>query len=151
MKPILIFIVVCTTIVLTAHRPAVVFTGLENGGKAELKSFGKPDEVRDFPKGRVELVKIGNAMIGRATFQPGWKWSTSVMPLAKTKSCEAPHYQYHLSGELMVKMDDGTQLLCKPGDISLLPMGHDAWVVGTEPAVVVDFQGMVDYANTKKN
>lgn len=114
--------------------------------RAELKNFSKPDETREFPKGKLELVKIGNAMIGRAIFQPGWKWSESVQPIAQTKSCEAPHFQYHVSGELMVKMDDGTEILCRPGDISLLPSGHDAWTVGNEPAVVVDFQGMIDYA-----
>ena len=71
-------------------------------------------------------------------------------PLAKTNSCEAPHFQYHVSGVLMVKMDDGSLLECKAGDVSLLPMGHDAWVVGNEPVVVVDFQGMVDYAKQTK-
>jgi hypothetical protein len=116
------------------------------GSTTELKHFDKPDEVREFPKGRVELVTIGGATIGRAIFEPGWRWSTSVQPLAQTKSCEAPHFQYHVSGVLHVLMDDGTQLDCKPGDVSLLPSGHDAWVVGDEPAVVVDFQGMVDYA-----
>jgi hypothetical protein len=116
--------------------------------KAELKSFGKPEEVRDFPKGRVDLLKVGGATVGRATFEPGWRWSTSVQPIAKTKSCEAPHFQYHVSGVLMVLMDDGTELECKPGDVSLLPSGHDAWVVGNEPAVVVDFQGMIDYAKS---
>lgn len=134
---------------LLAHRPDNS-THQFPGEKAELKSFGKPDEVREFPRGKVELVKIGNATIGRATFLPGWKWSESVQPLVKTKSCEAPHFQYHLSGELMVKMDDGSTFLCKPGDVSLLPMGHDAWVVGSEPAVVVDFQGMLDYARGNK-
>ncbi len=114
--------------------------------KAELKSLNKPDEVRAFPKGKVELVKIGGTMIGRAILEPGWRWSTSVQPLAKTKSCEASHFQYHLSGTLKVLMDDGTELECKAGDVSLLPIGHDAWVVGNEPVVVVDFQGMVDYA-----
>ena len=117
--------------------------------QAELKHFGKPDEVREFPKGRLELVKIGGATVGRAIFQPGWRWATSVQPLAKTKSCEAPHFQYHVSGTLMVKMDDGTELECKPGDVSLLPSGHDAWVIGNEPAVIVDFQGMIDYAKGK--
>jgi hypothetical protein len=117
--------------------------------KAERKSFGTPDEVRTFPKGKVELVKIGGAMVGRAIFEPGWKWSTSVQPLAKTKSCEAPHFQYHVSGVLRVVMDDGTQFDCKAGDVSLLPVGHDAWVVGNEPAVIVDFQGMLDYAKSK--
>ena len=116
--------------------------------KTELKSFGKPDEVREFPKGRLELVKIGGATIGRAIFEPGWRWATSVQPLAKTKSCEAPHFQYHVSGVLQIRMDDGTELEARPGDVSLLPSGHDAWVVGNEPAVVVDFQGMVDYAKS---
>lgn len=114
--------------------------------KAETRNFAKPDEVREFPKGRLELVTIGNATIGRGIFEPGWKWSESVQPLAKTHSCEAPHFQYHVSGTLMVKMDDGSLLECKPGDVSVLPMGHDAWVVGNEPAIVVDFQGMLDYA-----
>jgi hypothetical protein len=117
--------------------------------RTELKSFGKPDEVREFPKGRLELVKIGGAMVGRAIFQPGWKWSTSVQPLVKTKSCEAPHFQYHVSGVLRIRMDDGTEFDAKAGDVTRLPSGHDAWVVGREPAVVVDFQGMLDYAKAK--
>jgi hypothetical protein len=117
--------------------------------KAELKAFGHPDEVREFPKGRVEIVKVAGATIGRAIFQPGWRWATSVQPIAKTKSCQAPHFQYHVSGTLMVKMDDGTEVECNAGDVSMLPSGHDAWVVGNEPCVIVDFQGMVDYAKKK--
>lgn len=116
--------------------------------KAEMKSFGKPDEVREFPNGRVELITIGGATIGRAIFELGWRWSTSVQPLAGTNSCEAPHFQYHVSGVLMVRMDDGTEFECRAGDVSLLPSGHDAWTVGDEPAVVVDFQGMLDYAKS---
>jgi len=115
-------------------------------GKAELKNFKAPDQVREFPKGRLELINIGGATIGRAVFEPGWRWATSVQPIAKTKSCEAPHFQYHVSGVMRIKMDDGAEFDCKPGDVSLLPSGHDAWVVGNEPAVVVDFQGMLDYA-----
>jgi hypothetical protein len=117
--------------------------------KAEMKNFGKPDEVREFPNGRVELINIGGATIGRAIFEPGWRWATSVQPLAKTKSCEAPHFQYHVSGILKILMDDGTELEAHPGDVSLLPSGHDAWVVGDEQAVVVDFQGMLDYAKSR--
>jgi len=150
MKQIFFLAVLAATTLLLSHRPLDV-TALPGTDKAELKSFGKPDEMREFPKGKVEIIKIGNATIGRATFQPGWKWSESVQPLVKTKTCEAPHFQYHVSGELMVKMDDGTVYHCKAGDVSLLPMGHDAWVVGTEPAVVVDFQGMLDYAKGNKN
>lgn len=119
--------------------------------KAEVKNFGNPDDTREFPKGRLELVNIGGAVIGRAVFDPGWRWATSVQPLVNTKSCEAPHFQYHVSGVLRVKMDDGSEFDCKPGDISLLPSGHDAWVIGNEPAVVVDFQGMIDYATGQEH
>jgi hypothetical protein len=114
--------------------------------KMQVKSLNTPEEVRTFDKGKLELVKVNGAMIGRAVFQPGWKWSESVKPLTKTKSCEAPHFQYHVSGTLRLRMDDGTERDLKTGDISYLPSGHDAWVVGNEPVVVVDFQGMVDYA-----
>ncbi|HEV7927133.1 MAG TPA: cupin domain-containing protein [Verrucomicrobiae bacterium] len=116
--------------------------------KSELKSFGKADEVRKFPKGKLELINVGGATVGRATFEPGWRWSTSLQPIAKTKSCDAPHFQYHVSGVLRIRMDDGAEFDCKPGDVSLLPSGHDAWVVGNEAAVVVDFQGMIDYAKS---
>jgi hypothetical protein len=116
---------------------------------AEMKSFGEPDEVRLFPKGKLELIRIGGATIGRATFEPGWRWSTSLQPIAKTKSCEAPHFQYHVAGVLRILMDDGMEFECKAGDVSLLPSGHDAWVVGDEPVVIVDFQGMIDYAKER--
>ncbi len=118
--------------------------------KMETKSFGVPDETRKFDRGKVELVNIGGATIGRGVFEPGWKWSNSVKPIVNTKSCEAPHFQYHVSGTLKVVMDDGTEKELKAGDVSLLPSGHDAWVVGNEPVVVVDFQGMVDYAKASK-
>ena len=112
----------------------------------EAQDFATPSETRTFPNGRVDLLRIGGAEIGRLTLEPGWRWSTDVRPIAGTDLCEAPHFQYHVSGVLRVKMDDGTEFDCKAGDVSLLPSGHDAWVVGDEPAVVVDFQGMLDYA-----
>jgi hypothetical protein len=114
--------------------------------KAELKSFATPDEVREFPQGRLELIKVAGATIGRAVFQPGWRWATSVQPIVRTASCEAPHFQYHVAGVLRIRMDDGSEFDCKPGDVSLLPSGHDAWVIGDQAAIVVDFQGMIDYA-----
>jgi len=117
--------------------------------KAEIKSFSKPDEVRTFPKGKVELVNIGGAAVGFATFEPGWKWSDSVKPLVKTKSCEAPHFQYQLSGTMHIVMDDGSEFDSRAGDVTLLPIGHDAWVVGNERVTIVDFQGMLDYAKVK--
>lgn len=113
---------------------------------AELKNFARADETREFPKGKLELVNVGGTTVGRATLQPGWRWSTSVKPIAKTRSCEAGHFQYHVSGILRIKMDDGQEFDCKPGDISYLPPGHDAWVVGDQPVVAVDFHGMLDYA-----
>ena len=114
--------------------------------KMEMKSLTRPDETRSFEKGRVELVTVNDVTFGRATLQPGWKWSTCVKPLVNTKSCEAAHLQYHVSGRLHVVMDDGSQQEFGPGDVSYLPPGHDAWVVGNEPAVVVDISGMRDYA-----
>jgi hypothetical protein len=112
----------------------------------QTKNLSRPDEKREFPKGKLELVTLGGITFGRGTFEPGWKWSESVKPIAQTKSCEAPHLQYHVSGRLAVLMDDGSRAEYGPGDVSLLPPGHDAWVVGNEPVVVIDVQGMVDYA-----
>ena len=117
--------------------------------KIQKKNLSQPDEKRLFEKGKVELVTLGSATFGRATLQPGWKWSTCVKPLAKTKSCEAPHLQYHVSGRLHAVMDDGTEAEFGPGDVSLIPPGHDAWVVGKEPVVVIDVTGMADYAKPK--
>lgn len=148
MKKFSILALIAVVIIASAHSSRYLFFPAF-GEKAEIKNFMKPDEVREFPKGKVELIKIGGATVGKATFQPGWRWSTSVQPLVNTKSCEAPHFQYHVSGILKVQMDDGTILECKPGDVSLLPTGHDAWVVGDKPVVVIDFQGMIDYAKGK--
>ncbi|WP_230326382.1 cupin domain-containing protein [Citrobacter sp. Res13-Sevr-PEB04-36] len=114
--------------------------------KADVKSFDIPDEVREFENGRLELLNIGGAIVGRAVLEPGWRWATSIQSIAGTKSCEAPHFQYHVAGVLRVKMDDGSEFDCRPGDLSRIPPGHDAWVVGKESVVIVDFQGMVDWA-----
>ena len=112
----------------------------------EHKSFVTPDETREFPNGIAEVISIGGAEVGRLTFQPGWRWSNDVRPIAGTASCEAPHFQYHVSGRLAVRMDDGTELIAEPGDVTSLPKGHDAWVVGDQPAVVVDWYGASNYA-----
>ncbi|MDD5657505.1 MAG: cupin domain-containing protein [Elusimicrobia bacterium] len=114
--------------------------------KARVRNFSEPDEVRRFEKGKVELLKIGGMTVGRATFEPGWKWSTCVKPLAGTKSCRSAHLGFVLSGTLMTRMDDGTTLRSETGDIFELPPGHDGWVEGDRPAVIIDFQGMEDYA-----
>ena len=108
-----------------------------------------PDEVRSFPKGKLELVTLDGVTFGKATLQPGWKWSESVKPIAKTKSCEAPHTQYHVSGRMKVKMDNGIENEFGPGDVSVVPPGHDAWVVGNDPVVIIDITGMNNYATQK--
>jgi hypothetical protein len=107
---------------------------------------GTPDEVREFPNGTAEIFTIGGDEIGRLTFRPGFRWSNDLKPIANTDSCEAPHFQYHLSGRLAIRMDDGTEFVAEPGDITSLPSGHDAWTVGDAPAVVVDWFGASDYA-----
>jgi len=117
--------------------------------RVQKRNLLEPDEHRMFEKGQVELVTLGGITFGRATLLPGWKWSTCVKPLVKTKSCESSHLQYHVSGRLRVRMDDGTEAEFGPGDVSLIPPGHDGWVVGDEPAVVIDISGMADYAKRK--
>jgi hypothetical protein len=112
----------------------------------EKRSLDMPEEVRTFPLGKVELVTIGNVTFGKGTFQPGWKWSESVKPIVRTDSCQAPHTQYHISGRLHVVMDDGTEAEYGPGDVGVIQPGHDAWVVGNVPVVVIDVTGMTHYA-----
>lgn len=114
--------------------------------KTEHRSFGKPDEVREFPNGRAEILNVGGSELGRLILQPGWRWSNDVKPIAKTDSCQAPHFQYHVSGRLAIRMDDGSEFIASPGDVTSLPQGHDAWVVGNEPVVVVDWFGASNYA-----
>lgn len=116
------------------------------GKASEHKDFEKPDEVREFERGRIELLKIGGSDIGRLVLQPGWRWSEHVKPIAGTELCEAPHFQYHLSGMLHIRMADGTEYDAGPGHVTALPAGHDAWVVGDEPVVIVDWCGATDYA-----
>jgi uncharacterized RmlC-like cupin family protein len=110
-----------------------------------------PDDLRKFTNGKVELANLGDVTIGRITLDPGWKWSNDVKPIVNTSSCELPHTQYVISGRLRVRMDDGTEQECGPGEALYVPPGHDAWVIGNEPFVAVDFTGMKEYAaNTSK-
>src|SRR6267143_3383761 len=116
--------------------------------QTDHKSFATPDELREFPHGVAEIVKLSGDPIGRLVLQPGWRWSNDVKPIAKTNSCEAPHFQYHVSGRLAIRMDDGTEFVAGPGDITSLPSGHDAWVVGDEPVVTVDWFGATKYGKS---
>jgi quercetin dioxygenase-like cupin family protein len=112
------------------------------------KSLNTPEETRRFEggTGHLELVNLDSAPVGRATFLPGWKWSEHVKPIAGTSSCQAAHLGYFVSGRMVVRMDDGEQLEYGPGDFAVMAPGHDAWIVGDEPCVVIDWQGFADYA-----
>lgn len=116
----------------------------------EHKKFQFPDEVRTFEKGRVEIVNINGGTVGRLILEPGWRWSEHVKPIAKTDWCEAPHFQYQISGKLRIAMADGREFETGPGDITSLPSGHDAWVVGSDPVMLVDWYGALTYAKKAK-
>ena len=115
----------------------------------EQKDLNKPDEVRKFEKGHVEVVNIGGGVVGRAVFQPGWRWSEHVKPVAKTELCEAPHFGFTISGRARIKMADGVEYDTGPGNVFKLPPGHDAWVLGDEPWVSIDWSGLADYAKPR--
>jgi quercetin dioxygenase-like cupin family protein len=112
------------------------------------KSLDAPEETRLFEEGmgKLDLVNTEAGTVGRATFQPGWRWSEHVKPVAHTDSCQAPHIGYFISGRMKVIMDDGQEMEFGPGDFSVIPAGHDAWIIGDTPCVVIDWQGYADYA-----
>ena len=118
------------------------------GTRLIRKSLNSPEETRPFEAGtgQLQLVNTDAGAVGRATFQPGWRWSTHVKPIAKTDSCQAAHVGYFISGRMKVVMDDGTEDEFGPGDLMICPAGHDAWIVGNEPCVVIDWAGFAEYA-----
>lgn len=114
--------------------------------QTEHRDFAAPDEVRSFEKGRAEILQVGGGVVGRLVLEPGWHWAEHVKPIAGTEWCEAPHFQYQVSGRLAVRMSDGTEFEIGPGEVSALRAGHDAWVIGDEAVVSVDWMGAVHYA-----
>ena len=110
-------------------------------GGIQGKNLGSPDEVRSFDKGKMDVVTLGNVTVGLATFEPGWQWSECVKPVAGTDSCQVPHVGYVLSGQIKVVMDDCSEEEFSPDNAVVIPPGHDAWVVGDEPCVMLDFRG----------
>ncbi len=134
------------------HRPGVSGPSAQESEEFDMAglirmSFDTPEETRPFEggSGQLELVNRENGAVGRATFLPGWRWSEHVAPIAKTASCQAAHTCYFVSGRMKVVMDDGEEEF-GPGDFAIIPPGHDAWIVGDEPCVVIDWQGFADYA-----
>jgi uncharacterized cupin superfamily protein len=112
----------------------------------ERKNFDHPEETRTVDKGRIDFVKLGDATAMRARFEPGWRWSECVKPIAGTESCQVAHLMHVVSGRMRVRMDDGSETEFGPGDVGSIPPGHDAWIVGEEPFVAIDFQGGATYA-----
>jgi mannose-6-phosphate isomerase-like protein (cupin superfamily) len=113
----------------------------------EIKNFDPPDDTRDFEgNGRVELVSLGDRATGRAVFEPGWRWSENVKPIAQTDSCQVDHFSYVVSGRMRVKMDNGEEAEITAGDVVSIPPGHDAEVIGDEPCVMIDVAEDAGYA-----
>jgi quercetin dioxygenase-like cupin family protein len=113
----------------------------------EIKSTRSPDETRPFAdKGQAAVVNVDQHPVLYGTFEPGWRWSEHVKPIAGTDSCQAPHLLYCLSGRMHVVMADGSEGELGPGDVASIPPGHDAWTVGDEPCIAVDFGGYSQYA-----
>ncbi len=112
----------------------------------ETRNIDRPDETRKFQaNGHADVVTLGDFTLGRETFQPGWKWSNDVRPIAGTGSCMARHTGICVSGHLTVRSDDGTEVTVRPGDVFVIEPGHDAWTVGDEPCVMFD-TGVAAYA-----
>ena len=108
-------------------------------GKATSVNFTTPDETRSFPNGTSDIVHVGEDTIARLTLQPGWHWADHVKPIAGTESCQLRHVGYMVSGRLTVRMDDGTETITEAGQAYVIEPGHDAWTVGDEPVMALEF------------
>jgi mannose-6-phosphate isomerase-like protein (cupin superfamily) len=116
----------------------------------EAKSFDSPDEVRPFKDhGQVQVLQLHGKTVMRGTYDPGWRWSNDVKPMAGTDSCQTKHFGYVVSGRMKIYMDDGTELECGPGDLVAIEPGHDAEVVGNEPCSFIDFGDVAQYAKAR--
>jgi len=113
--------------------------------RLQRKRFSEPVDVRRFPNGRVDVIELDDAVVGRMTYEPGWRWSVDVKPIAGTDACRYHHVGVTLEGRLRVQMPDGTELEIGPGDVFEIPPGHDAWVLGDTPWVSVDWEAMRTY------
>ena len=113
----------------------------------EVKSLDSPEETRPFADhGQAAVVHVAGKPVLRGTFEPGWRWSNDLKPIAGTDSCQVSHFRYCVSGRMHLAMDDGSEMEIGPGDAVAIPPGHDAWVVGDEPCVFMDFGEVEEYA-----
>ena len=119
--------------------------------QTQVKRFGQADEKRTFERGSFEVLDVGGFKLGRARYEPGWKWSEHVGAATGSSSCDVEHVCMVVSGRAMVAMDDGEQVEVGPGDVFYVAPGHDSWVVGDEPYVSVHFMGAEHYAQAKKS
>jgi quercetin dioxygenase-like cupin family protein len=112
----------------------------------ERKSFDNPEETRSVKNGTIDVVKLGDVTAMRVRFEPGWRWSECVKPVVGTKSCEVGHLMHVVSGRMGVRMNNGSEVEFGPGDVGVIPPGHDAWIIGDEAFVGIDFEGGATYA-----
>ena len=105
----------------------------------QKKRFEKPDETTSPPKTKVDVVRMSDLTLTRLTYMPGWKWSNDIRPIAGTNTCQKHHFGYCLSGHIAGKLDNGSKMEFGPGDVVDIPPGHDAWVIGNEPVVLLEF------------
>lgn len=119
---------------------------MATASKARVGGFAAPEETRTFEHGQVDIIHVDGAAVGRFRLEPGWRWSRDVKPLAGTELCRNDHFAYQISGTLHVRMADGAEFEVGPGQVAHTPPGHDAWVVGDEPVVMIDWGGAAHYA-----
>jgi quercetin dioxygenase-like cupin family protein len=114
--------------------------------RLQAKVFDTEGDPHAFSNGLAQILKLGEATVARAVYEPGWRWTTDMREVTGNQTCQLHHLAYAISGELHVLTDEGRTLEVKPGSVYEIPPGHDAWVVGDEPVVVVDWYGATNYA-----
>jgi mannose-6-phosphate isomerase-like protein (cupin superfamily) len=118
--------------------------------RVEVKTFENPEETRPFEgKGMTQMVHLAGRPVARGTYEPGWRWSANVKPIAGTETCQMSHIGYVMQGKMRIHMDDGTDHDLTPGEVVAIPPGHDAEVIGNEPCVLLDFGEIEEYAKRR--
>ena len=124
----------------------VASAGVINLEDSTQKSIDSAADVRQFPGGHMDVVRVGGTAIGLGHFEPGWRWSESISPIVGTSTCQLEHVGFVISGQMHVVMDDGEEFELKAGDAIHLAPGHDAWIVGDEPCELLEILSAAEYA-----